>query len=688
MKILEKGLKFTPTPKQDNVDLIKDTEEFCRKLRLREYFQNEENIDESLVRNKSNFKPPPNRDKHLDEFIKCLQSSARNNDFCMNTRIKDNINRLEREAIKSLASDNSIVIKEADKGGAIVIMDMDHYREMVLDQLMDTNFYKELVSNEDSKTICKIKKLTSKFADNLTVKEVDYLTNFENKSSNFYGLPKIHKSKEIQDGLEGKNALYIKLPRPTDLKLRPIVAGPACPTHRISNLLDILLKPLCQLVPSYVRDDMDFLGHIPDTVEINTEMVSFDVTSLYTNIPHTLGLEAIAFWIDKYRSEINERFSQDFILEGLKIVLENNHFVFDSRNFLQIKGTAMGTKVAPTYATLVLGFLEEKLISETDRRFGNQFAQYIRFNWKRYLDDCFIFWNRSNEDLQEFHSILNNLHPSIKFTVEKSGLELPFLDILIIKEGRKIITDLYYKKTDSHQYLVFNSCHPSHVKRNIPFNMARRVCTIVIDETRRNSRLQELKTFLLRQKYPNDLIDVAIERAKSIPTTDLRSSTRAGAQENNKEIPLVVTHNPRNLNMYNSVKQCFPILQQSQNLKELIDLKNVIYSRRQPPNLKKLLTRAKFSSNEDIRTVAKCMDPLCGTCPYLKTGETFTFKCGYEKSLQDKQISNSTNWSERENNEPGVRLQNQNDSNNEHSHFLDYGPYDILNLKVGKDFEA
>ncbi|XP_061190017.1 uncharacterized protein LOC133197844 [Saccostrea echinata] len=408
-------------------------------------------------------------------------------------------------------------------------MDMDHYREMVLDQLMDTNFYKELVSNEDSKTICKIKKLTSKFADNLTVKEVDYLTNFENKSSNFYGLPKIHKSKEIQDGLEGKNALYIKLPRPTDLKLRPIVAGPACPTHRISNLLDILLKPLCQLVPSYVRDDMDFLGHIPDTVEINTEMVSFDVTSLYTNIPHTLGLEAIAFWIDKYRSEINERFSKDFILEGLKIVLENNHFVFDSRNFLQIKETAMGTKVAPTYATLVLGFLEEKLISETDRTFGNQFAQYIRFNWKRYLDDCFIFWNRSNEDLQEFHSILNNLHPSIKFTVEKSGLELPFSDILIIKEGRKIITDLYYKKTDSHQYLVFNSCHPSHVKRNIPFNMARRVCTIVIDETRRNSRLQELKTFLLRQKYPNDLIDVAIERAKSIPTTDLRSSNRAGA---------------------------------------------------------------------------------------------------------------------------------------------------------------
>ena len=35
----------------------------------------------------------------------------------------------------------------------------------------------------------------------------------------------------------------------------------------------------------------------------------------------------------------------------------------------------MGTKVAPTYATLVLGFLEEKLFQDMDQHFGNQYAQ-------------------------------------------------------------------------------------------------------------------------------------------------------------------------------------------------------------------------------------------------------------------------------------------------------------------------
>lgn len=68
-----------------------------------------------------------------------------------------------------------------------------------------------------------------------------------------------------------------------------------------------------------------------------------------------------------------------------------------------------------------------------------------------------------------------------------SEKELPYLDILVIKEGMKITTDLFYKKTDSHQYLIFDSCHPSHTKRNIPFNMARRICIIVVDEERRKT---------------------------------------------------------------------------------------------------------------------------------------------------------------------------------------------------------
>ena len=158
----------------------------------------------------------------------------------------------------------------------------------------------------------------------LQEKEFDYLTNFEMRTSNFYGLPKIHKSNSIKTAIEEQNQTYISTGEPTDLKLRPIVAGPACPTHRLSNFIDILLKDLCQRVPSYIRDSLDFLNKIPEIVHPNTLLVTFDVTSLYTNIPHDFGLQALAFWIEKHPELIPRNFSKEFILESIKFILENN----------------------------------------------------------------------------------------------------------------------------------------------------------------------------------------------------------------------------------------------------------------------------------------------------------------------------------------------------------------------------
>ena len=97
---------------------------------------------------------------------------------------------------------------------------------------------------------------------------------------------------------------------PTDLKFRPIVAGPICPTHRLSSLIDILLKPFIKYVKSYIRDDIDFLNYLPQSISDDEIFTSFDVTSLYSNITHNLGLEAIDFWLSKFPDDINERFSK------------------------------------------------------------------------------------------------------------------------------------------------------------------------------------------------------------------------------------------------------------------------------------------------------------------------------------------------------------------------------------------
>jgi hypothetical protein len=71
---------------------------------------------------------------------------------------------------------------------------------------------------------------------------------------------------------------------------------------------------------------------------------------------------------------------------------------------------------------------------------------------------------------------------------------MPFLDVLVSKNNTSLNTDMYmyYKPTDTHQYLHFGSYHPHHIKIGIPYNIAKRICTIVRDINTRDIRLEEL----------------------------------------------------------------------------------------------------------------------------------------------------------------------------------------------------
>ena len=101
----------------------------------------------------------------------------------------------------------------------------------------------------------------------------------------------------------------------------------------------------------------------------------------------------------------------------------------------------MDTKFAPVYTTLTIGYLEENLYQELNTLFGNDCGTYFMTNWKRFLDDCFVPWTISSEDLATLHTTLNNLHEDIRFTLQynnKEDKEESFLDVLVKNnEGKK-----------------------------------------------------------------------------------------------------------------------------------------------------------------------------------------------------------------------------------------------------------
>ena len=96
-----------------------------------------------------------------------------------------------------LKSQDDIIIKQSDKGGACVIMDKIYYYEKMMKLLNDRETYQEINSNLDNQTHSKIKTLTKRYEHVLTEKECKYLTDFDSQDSNLYGLPKVHKSKQI-----------------------------------------------------------------------------------------------------------------------------------------------------------------------------------------------------------------------------------------------------------------------------------------------------------------------------------------------------------------------------------------------------------------------------------------------------------------------------------------------------------
>lgn len=106
---------------------------------------------------------------------------------------------MDWNAIENLKNDENIIIKEADKGSAVVIMDRDYYKSMCLSVLENNEYYEKKQTYDVKEVMNKLKTIINKYGQGLTAKETDYLLSFDIKTSNFYGLPKIHKSQMIND---------------------------------------------------------------------------------------------------------------------------------------------------------------------------------------------------------------------------------------------------------------------------------------------------------------------------------------------------------------------------------------------------------------------------------------------------------------------------------------------------------
>jgi hypothetical protein len=561
--LLSRGLKFCPTPPDVNqVELSQDLTQYYRRIRLREFFLDAPPSVPEPFREKSTWVPPKNRVPSLETYVQVVSTQV-NTSERLSHRSHDNLPREERQALNSIRSRTDIIIKPADKGSAVVVMDRQKYIDEAMNHLDNRNNYATLDS-DPSNTFSQQIQLTlddMHQRTQLSDKAYKFLSPTNCSAARFYLLPKIHKP-----GNPG----------------RPIISGNGSPTENISLFVDNFIKPLVSKVPSYIHDTPDFLrklevikNQIPSTAIIGT----FDVSSLYTNIPHQEGIEASCAALTKI-GHCSPPISD---IEALmNHVLTKNNFTFMDKDYLQVHGTAMGSRMAPSWACLFMSSLEERMLAAAPCR---------PWTWWRYIDDIFFIWTSDEGSLLTFIDHINSFHRTIKFTSDYSHQQANFLDVTIQKaESGVLTTDLYTKPTDTHQYLHASSCHPRHCKTGIAYSQALRLRRICSNDSKFSHHAQNLKNHLVARGHSSTKVQQAIRKVYSLPRATVLEE-RPRNHDPNPKIPLVTTFHPNLPPLRQIANTNHHILHTSDRLRRAVPDKPILAYRR-PRNLRDMIVRA------------------------------------------------------------------------------------------------
>ena len=570
-RILSLGTGFIPT--QHIRSSGDDMTEFIRSIKIKDYFK-DYNRPKPAFYNKirSSWLPPEPSHKNVSLLISALARLDSDNSFQELSPIHSNLSEQEDKALTDLMKLRNIVIKPADKSGCFVVMDKSVYIAKVNSLLDDRETYQQV----DRDYTCEV-------ADDIN----GYLLDFQQRynihpqlikqlkppriprTSQLYILPKTHK--------EGNPP-------------RPIVSACDYATSNISEYITQLITPLAKKNPTYLGSTKEFVELIRDLPNFtksrykNFFLVTADIKSMYTNIPHDQGIDSVIRCIDNNRSTMPTHTPHNRVIRMfLHFILKQNYFQFMDKFYLQVEGVAMGCKLAPALANIFMYDLEKDMLKPY---VDNLLA------WRRYIDDIFFIWIKTAKKLQEFMDYCNNIHPSIKFTFSHSKTEIDFMDVKVIRDKKgKLNTTVYRKPSKRNTYLHRSSFHPAHIFSNIIYNQARRYRAINSTNNRFRFQQDQLKSHFLQRNYSHVFIKQQLRKAKV--------STR------NKTI----TRNSRNMNQSLMCKLAHGVNTKYRKQKILdfwkehikgnqvqhLGTENPMFVQYNHPNLKKLLVRAKLT---------------------------------------------------------------------------------------------
>ncbi len=373
----------------------------------------------------------------------------------------DNLTDAEHKALIELSKDKEIIITKADKGNAVVIQNKTDYLEKVHKLLTSTGKFKELkkdvtISREEEfiKYLRSINSSSQKGSGEISDEVYKEIMPFGSRPGIMYGLPKIHK--------EGA-------------PVRPIISAIGTYTYKTAKYLNRILTEYITENDCIIKDTFDFVNRVSKLKTNTTERkVSFDVESLFTNIPTE---ETINIILNRVYKDYDTFYGmkRETLRRLLTYCTQEAHFKFNNKFYEQIDGVAMGSPLGPLFANIFMDEFENSHM-EILKELGIQ-------TWMRYVDDVFAVIKNDTCSLIILN-YLNTQHNNIRFTIENEKQnKIPFLDTTVTRNETCFKLSLYHKPTFTGVYLNWTSLTSRKYKISLIYCLCDRIWKICQDQT-------------------------------------------------------------------------------------------------------------------------------------------------------------------------------------------------------------
>ena len=297
-----------------------------------------------------------------------------------------------------------------------------------------------------------------------------------------YGLCKVHK--DIPPG-------------DTCPPFRPILSAIGTVSYNLAKFLVPILEPITtnQFV---CKDSFSFAAEVrqqnPDLF-----MASFDVNSLFTNIPLDETIEICVKNLFGRKHKF-KGFNKSEFRTLLQFAVKDNLILFNGKYYIQTDGVAMGSPLGPTFANIFLCYWEEIWLNKCP-------PQFKPLYYRRYVDDTFLLFS-SQSHVKKFLHYMNSRHDNIDFTHETEVDDrLPFLDVLVSREAARLVTSIYRKPTFSGLYTNFNSFISDKYKTGLIYCLLFRIFTLTVDWAKFHDEVKYLSDVFRKNQYPQHYFD-------------------------------------------------------------------------------------------------------------------------------------------------------------------------------------